>query len=251
MAIYNLGTLEQPKQETNPYMEMLMKFGLQSALTGQETKGRKEMATAQGEAEAKTFLARRELEQTDATRKNLTATWQSLSDKPMNERSLFVETDYGKEYLKTAKKYLPELFDDNGNPIFFPSTKDQIKQELDSKINVVKNKLLTSGPDSLNEGERAVLQMDGYKDEISEVTSDLYRNPEFLFLLEDPNRKNEATGKTNAQTAQDMVKAAITQRKALRQPVGINDLSSTLYPSATPIAQEATPKATRFKVKRL
>jgi hypothetical protein len=239
MAIYNLGTLQQPEEKTNPYVENLMKFGMQSALNQQEIAGKKDIVKTQGEMEAKTFLAKRAIEQEDATRKNLTATWQSLSDKPETEQKLFMETDRGKEYLKTVKKYLPDLFDANGSPILFPSTKDTIKQELDSKISTVKNKLLTEGPNALNEGERSILQMDGYKDEIAEVTSSLYKNPEFMYLLEDPNRKDPKTGKTNAEVAQELVRQAIQQRIALRKGmssgVGINDLSSVLGDTKDPL----------------
>lgn len=238
MAIYNLGTL-QSNNETNPYMDTLMKFGAQSILQKQELAGKKDIAKTTAEAEAKTYLAKHAIEQEDVTRKNLTATWQSLSDKPETEQKLFMETDRGKEYLKTVKKYLPDLFDANNNPILFPSTKDTIKQELDSKINVVKNKLLTQGPDSLNDGERSIMQMDGYKDEIAEVTASLYKNPEFMYLLEDPNRKDPKTGKTNAETAQELVRAAIQQRVALRKGmtsgVGVNDLSSALGNSKDPL----------------
>jgi len=261
MAIYNLGTLPTTENPWSEYLKLLMEHSMKKNLLRQETAARKEIATAQGEAEAKTFLAKRELEQVDATRKNLTATWQSLSDKPENERKLFVETDQGKEYLKTVKKYIPELFDDNSNPIFFPSTKDTIKQEIDSKINVVKNKLLTSGPGSLNEGETSILQMEGYKDEIAQVTADLYKNPEFIYLMEE-----------NPEKAQQMAQQALKQRITLRKSMqgggaNINELSSALgggrqplfygpnamFPGAgsTPISQEATPQKTRFKVRRL
>lgn len=258
MAIYNLGTLQQPEQKQNPYIDNLMKFGMSMALNEQDLAGKKELTKTQGEAEAKTFLAKRAIEQEDATRKNLTATWQSLSDKPETEQKLFMETDRGKEYLKTVKRYLPDLFDANSNPILFPSTKDTIKQELDSKISVVKNKLLTSGPDSLNDGERSILQMDGYKDEIAEVTSSLYKNPDFMYLLEDPERKDPKTGKTNAEIAQLMVKSAIQQRVALRKGatsgVGINDFSSAIgggtQENTTPISTQAFP-TTRFKVRKL
>lgn len=250
MSVYNLGTLGQ-EQKVNPYMENLMKFGMASALQEQELAGKERIAKAaaatEAEVSAKTFLAKTAVERQTATINNIRATWQARSDMDKSKGELFDNSDHGKEYYKFVKSNLPELFDEGGKPILFPSTKDTIKAEMDEKIGVVKNKLLTEGPNKLTPGEQSILQMEGYKDEIASVTADLYKNPEFIFLMEDPNGINKATGKTNAETAQNIVKAAITQRTALRQPVGVNDLSNALGGGST----SDLVKPGRFKVKRV
>jgi len=259
MAIYNLGQLQAPTEEANPYMEMLMKFGLQSALGQQEIAGKKEIATAQGEAEAKTLLLKRDWEREDMTRKNVMAAWQSWSDKPDDVRKMFPTTPEGKEFFKFAKSYVPkEMFDSVGAPIALPSTKDTIKQQLDAQIAGVKNKLLANGPDSLSEGERNILQMEGWKDEIAQVTADLYRNPEFLYMLEE-----------NPEKAQEMARRALQVRIGMRGNAGtsVNELSSYIgggsqplfygptakFPGIgnTPISKEVTPQKTRFKVREI
>lgn len=269
MAIYNLGVLEQPKQEVNPYAEMILKAGLQyaagSALGAQEIAGKKEIATAAGEAEAKTLLIKREWEKEDMTRKNVQATWQAWSDKPKSERDMFPTTPEGKEYFKFAKQYVPEtLFDRVGSPIPLPSTKDTIKQEVDSRIAEAKNILIQRGPDALTPGQTAAVQMEGFKDEVADVTATLSRNPEYLYMLEENPQKAQ-------KIAQEALKQRINLRKSARgEGTSINELSTALgggqplfygpnarFPGAfpeenrTPVSSQATPRATRFKVKRL
>ena len=269
MAIYNLGQLQAPTEEANPYMEMLMKFGLQSALGQQEIAGKKEIATAQGEAEAKTLLLKRDWEREDMTRKNVMAAWQSWSDKPDDVRKMFPTTPEGKEFFKFAKSYVPkEMFDSVGAPIALPSTKDTIKQQLDAQIAGVKNKLLANGPDSLSEGERNILQMEGWKDEIAQVTADLYRNSTFLSYLEDPEAIDPVTKKPFGELAQDIAQQALKIRIGMRGNAGtsVNELSSYIgggsqplfygptakFPGIgnTPISKEVTPQETKLKVKR-
>lgn len=239
MAIYNLGTLEQPKQEVNPYINMLMQYGLQSSLQQQEITGRKELATAQGEAEAKTFLAKSKMERDDQTRKNLWATWQSWSDKPVNERDMFPTTDSGKEYFKFAKPYMEDMFDEVGKPIPLPSTKDTIKQQLDSAIMDAKNTLISKGPDALTQGQRVALQMEGLTDEAAKVAFSVISNPSFPFL---PPEKQ-------TQMLQQAVETLKKTRNIVAPVSAESGISGALNP--TPISQEATPQRTRFKVKRI
>jgi len=175
MAVYHAGTLKQAEEKSNPYMNTLLQYGLQSSLNRQKIEADKRV-------EASKLIAQDKLKQTSKTRDTLTATWQALSDKPENEQRLFMETPHGKEYLKTVKTYLPELFDDKGKPVLFPSTKNQIKQGLETQVANIKTKALKD-PGSLTDGERAILQMsDDYKDEFSQVVASIIRNPEFQYL---------------------------------------------------------------------
>ena len=249
MAVYNLGMLPERRPSVlGGLSEALMKYGMQSKLQKEEIAGKKEIAIAEREAEAKTFLAKTELEKKQKTQQYSMGLWQNASDKPESERSLWVETDTGKEFLKWQKGINPELFDAGGKPIWFPSTKDMIKQEIDAKINVVKNKLLTSGSGSLDEGERATLQMEGFKDEYSEVVANVIRNPGFQYMKPEEQQQMIKQG-------MELMKGR-TQSMPLPSPAGyrpqnMSEWGGSLYPNATPISEAAKPGAARFKVKRL
>jgi len=265
MAFQYIGTLEQPKQEVNPYMQMLMQYGLRSKLGQQEIAGRKELATAQGEAAARAFLARKDLDRADKNTKWGRSILQSFWDKmggDLEKAKNYQTSDEGKALLKTFKDTYPEGIDkDTGMLRVLPTTKDTIKQEVDSKIAEAKNILLTRGPDALTTGQTAALKMEGFTDEFADTMAGLYGNPQFLFLMEE-----------NPEKAQWMAQEALEQRATLRKSmqgggVGVNELSSALgggrqplfygpnamFPGAgsTPISQEATPQKTRFKVRRL
>ena len=254
MAIYNLGTLEQPRSEVNPYMENLMKFGMQTVLNEQQIAGQKEIAKESALTSAKELVARSELERASKNAQNFTATWQALSDKPQDKRDLFLQTDSGKEYLKVAKKYIPEVFDTDGKPIFFPSTENQIKQELDAQIAATKLKL-AKDPNSLTPGESKLLSMEGYKDDIAEVTADLYKTPEFISLMADPgsryNPRDPKDTRTSGEVAQAMAQAALNQRISMRkglQTGGGNPLTPNLSGQEEPVANLAKPGSARFRV---
>ena len=231
MAIYNLGQMQG--NEANPIADalgQLVDVRSRQRLQQQELDNRKEIAKVQSLEEAKQMLAQEALKQASKTKETLTGTWQALSDKPETERTLFLDTDKGKEYLKTVKKYIPEVFDEDSKPIFFPSTKDQIKQGLDEQIATVKNKLLKQGPDSLTEGEGKVLQMEGYKDDVAEVIGNVIRNPGFAYAT--------------PQEQQVMIQNGIQlMRSRGGAPTNVNDLSDAL--------NNVGRKPTRFKVTQM
>jgi len=256
MAIYNLG--QAPQQEANPYMDSLMKYFLQSELQGQQLEGQKEVAKIQTLDSAKQLVAQEELKKASANSQNFTKTWQTLSDKPQDKRAMFLETDSGKEYLKVAKKYIPEVFDTEGKPIFFPSTEEKVRTELDQQIDATKIKM-TKDPNSLTAGETKLLEMEGYKDEVAQVSAELYKNGEFMALMQAPDelydRRKPQLG-TNAEVANKVAQTALQQRINMRksqQPGAVvsNPLTDALVPGTPPVANQATPKATRFKVQKL
>jgi len=67
MAIYNLGQLQEPQAQQNPYLENLMKFGMQYELNKQQIQGQKDIANidkaTQAEIDAK--KARQEQDKKD------------------------------------------------------------------------------------------------------------------------------------------------------------------------------------------
>lgn len=273
MAVYNLGQVGTEDPIGKALSEWNQSLD-QRQLMKQQIEGQKEIAKMQTLENAKQMLAQEELKKGTRNSEMFAKTWQALSDKPQEKRDMFLQTDSGKEYLKTAKKYIPEVFDTEGKPIFFPSTEEKIRTELDQTIDATKMKLIQN-PSAITEGERKILEMEGYKDEVTQASADLWKSPDFQDLMAMPdelyNRKRPELG-TNAEVAQKMLQSAIQQRVKMRQsqepgaqvftplepasdkgeagyrPVNMSEWSTPLAGNQTPVSSLAKPKSTRFKV---
>lgn len=260
MAIYNLGQLPTQESEVNPFMSQLMDFGFKSTLQGQQIQGQKEIASADRVSQLKVATAKAEQEQNEKSREYLDAVVQKAVDKFGHEEfTRLSESDKG--YSDLYKRYVklhPEFTGITDIGATLPhTTKDQIKTELDSQINIVKNKLLTSGPDSLDPGERALIQMEGgFKDDFADVVSSAIRNPQFAYMTPEEQQNSIKQG-MELLKSRDKYKSPEplplpTPKDASYRPNNMSEWATQLStpPRATPTKTEE-PKPTRFKVKRI
>lgn len=258
MAVYNLGDIStHPFKELNAYTDQLLDYKMKSNLQKQELQGKKEIANIDKATQLQIAAAKATKEQEDKSRTYLDALVQKGVDKFGNDEfARLSETDKG--YSDLYKKYVelhPEFKGiDNIKATLPQSTKDQIKEQVDNGINTVKAKMLKSGPESLSEGERSIMQMEGYKDEFSEVVSAAIRNPEFQYMKPEEQQK----------MIQDGLKLL---RSRSESPLKINEFTDILSGGQKPMfygpmaqfsgantqktetSTSTTP--TRFKVKRV
>lgn len=73
-------------------------------------------------ATKKSEVAQMEIDRQDKSRKFFTEAYKGLWKMDQQKRDLFLDSDKGKQFLKASKKYIPEVFDEGGQPIQLPAT---------------------------------------------------------------------------------------------------------------------------------
>jgi hypothetical protein len=228
MAVYNLG---QQQQEENPFAKA---FTTGASLT-LEAEGKKQLVRDSNYAEALKLVASKKLEQKEQTRKYLLDAYTNLWDKPQQQRDMFLQTDGGKQFEKLVKTELPELIDEDGKMIPM-SSKDTIKQQIDNQIATVKQQVMEKGPDSINEGQRAILAMEGYKDIAAESMSILSKDPMFSMLVSSGEKKDLDQAQVMVTNTVNMLKRQRGGSNTTNQPkVNTGSLSNSL---STPVNAE-------------
>lgn len=199
MAIYNLGQIEQPKEQINPYMAYLLQAGLQ----GQQIEGQKEVAGINelGATQRRTAELQAKYDATE--KKAVTNTMQFLVDKYTkgNDTSALeavLESEKGKVVMKQFLKHNPELSKIT-NPLDrlpIPSW-DAASKMFDEQIANAKNKVALQGLESLDSNERAILELDknGLANETRDAMRDLIRSDPMGFtdmMINDPDNFQKA-----------------------------------------------------------
>lgn len=229
MAIYNLGTLEQPQAEANPYLAGLMEFGMKQELQKQQIQGQKDIATGENANRLQVELAKIKMDRDTKTRNVITSAWQNWSDKPDNERKMFVETPEGKEFFKFAKGYTPELFDEAGAPIPFPKAEGKGYQPQTQEEALAFEKAKKDIEEQIKEGRPFTPEQLG----------------EMTYTLSEARAK----GVMNAEQAKEAMRQIYTLQKALldkRTGGATNPVSGALASQGQPTPTPTKPR--RFRL---
>jgi hypothetical protein len=229
MPVYNLG---QQQDQPNQFAEAFTKGAGASYEAEEKTK----LVDRNNYAEALKIVAQNKLQQKEQTRKYLLDAYTQLWDKPQQQRDMFLQTDGGKQFEKLVKTELPELMDENGKMIPL-SSKDSIKQQIDNQIASVKQQVMEKGPDSINEGQRAILAMEGYKDIAAESMSILSKDPMFSMLISSGDKKD-------AEQAQTMVTNVVNTLRKQRGGSTPTQSSGNTNPLSSVLAGDQTSSIT-------
>lgn len=141
MAMYNLGTMGERRE---------------SPLHG-VAKGVSKWT--EGLAKSKTEHAKRESDKQEKSRAYFRNAYKSYSAKKLKGEHIGEKEE--KEFLKATKKYLPEWFDQDGQPIMYPVEKEPTPEE-ENKIKLNLERMKRKLPPS-PEGAAAIIKMIQYQ----------------------------------------------------------------------------------------
>ena len=221
MGIYHVGTLPQKQEKTNPYMDMLMKTGLQM--------GVQQMA---GETALKKQAADLAAKREDTEKKALNNMAQFLSDKYIDvntgDRSglkAHLESEHGKIFMKSYLKYHPEYSElaNEVDAMPIPSW-EAAGNQLEQGLNSIKSKVLKSGVGSLSPNEKQFLEIEKFglpPDEIGKALGDLIKMDPMLIqeLLTSPKEEDREQLRLMLQNAAKLRKGIVGGKSVISQGI--------------------------------